>query len=149
MTVYFIQRSSDNCIKIGKTRCAIEKRFKEIWYGENMCNTEPKKLTLLGTIDGYTETEHELHRIFGDLRYDREWFLPGEKLIDFISSKANTSIRFSLQKSRCKGTTNRGYKCQEYIEFGQDYCKKHIGQDSRTKDRLVTYCQRQGVNQSD
>lgn len=79
--IYFVQRASDQHIKIGYTEMygvrfnALKKQFGE--------------LDLLGAMEGNVFREHELHAQFTDLRIRKtEWFRPGENLLEFI--QANT-----------------------------------------------------------
>jgi hypothetical protein len=48
----------------------------------------PVRLRLVGTMQGGTITENELHRRFAHLRSHGEWFMPGLDLVRFINKRA-------------------------------------------------------------
>jgi hypothetical protein len=77
--VYFARMTVGDfdLVKIGVT-IDIKKRLKSLQTG---C---PGELEVIGKMRGGLKMEQHLHRKFGHLRYNREWFRPGQDLLDFI-----------------------------------------------------------------
>lgn len=80
--IYFIQRDSDNCIKIGKSQ-DVRERLQSLRF-----RYRQSTLNLLGVIDGYTKREKEIHRLFAKFWIDGEWFEPSQELLSFINAHA-------------------------------------------------------------
>lgn len=78
--IYFIQRSSDSCIKIGTT-IDLRQRFAALKM-EQSC-----PLKILGVMPGEYEHESKLHQIFSSLRKQGEWFYPDPLLLEFIRTE--------------------------------------------------------------
>ena len=83
---YFIQGELTQHIKIGKTNCGIEERMSKLQTGS------PDKLNFLGACFGPSSSEAALHYKFKKYRIHGEWFLPSEKIIEFIASNCITNI---------------------------------------------------------
>lgn len=76
--VYFLRRS-DGLIKIGFAK-DVEARIRQL---HPVAGSE---LELLAKVEGGQSKEASLHKKFAHLRHHREWFLPGDDLLEFISS---------------------------------------------------------------
>ena len=78
--IYFL--CSDNKIKIGYTKCSIDKRIQQLNTGS------PNKIYKLGWIEGNKEKEKELHIKFSmyRIRNNGEWFNGAQEIIDYINS---------------------------------------------------------------
>ena len=76
--VYFLRRS-DGLIKIGFAKDD-EARIRQL---HPVAGSE---LELLAKVEGGQSKEASLHKKFAHLRHHREWFLPGDDLLEFISS---------------------------------------------------------------
>lgn len=77
--IYFISNKTNNVVKIGYTRCDVDKRL----YNLQCANSEP--LTLITTIDGDIILEKELHERFKAYRKIGEWFTLSNELSDYIN----------------------------------------------------------------
>ena len=83
--VYFIER--DGLIKIG-TSVSFEKRADDIGKGSSMIRgMTVGPVRVIATMPGDHRHEGFLHRRFGCLRVDGEWFLPDGDLCDFIGRR--------------------------------------------------------------
>lgn len=77
--IYFVQDPRDKRVKIGTTIClSVRHRALEIEHGTT--------LNVLGVTDGSFADEDALHKRFGLLRIEGEWFRPGSELVDFITT---------------------------------------------------------------
>lgn len=65
--IYFIRSHCKQFIKIGYTK-DLDRRVKEFQ------TATPKKIKVLGVIDGTTTTESSLHELFKKYRETGEWF---------------------------------------------------------------------------
>jgi len=74
--VYYVQRESDDLIKIGTTR-RMKTRLITL-------RGEHGPINLLLTHSGAHRREHDIHAIFADLRVEGEWFQPGAELLRWI-----------------------------------------------------------------
>lgn len=76
--VYFMQRLSDNCVKIGFSTDPKQRRHDlEVGAGP---------LHVLAIIEGTRRLEQELHNQFRDWRVHGEWFSPAPPLMEYIES---------------------------------------------------------------
>ena len=77
--VYFI--TDGQYIKIGYTKNDAKKRLKQLQ------TSSPKKLFLLGYINGDKMVEKSLHKQFykSIVRINGEWFSPTQDLLDYIN----------------------------------------------------------------
>lgn len=76
--IYFIRPvGMDGPIKIGCTM-SLDYRIDtlETW--------SPFKLEVIALLDGDTYLERNIHECFSDFHSHKEWFHPGERLLDFI-----------------------------------------------------------------
>lgn len=85
--VYFIQRSNDGPIKIGKSKNP-ESRVNQL----QLASVEP--LRLLGVL---SDEEKRIHDLFLDHRISGEWFRPHQDILNFIAK--NTTIPEPLSPS--------------------------------------------------
>ncbi len=78
--IYFVQRHSDDAIKIGYSEF-IKNRLMQLKsnYGD---------LVVLGVMRGHQKREGEIHKMFSADCIRGEWFNPSREIIDFIT--ANT-----------------------------------------------------------
>lgn len=93
MYVYFIQIGDSGDIKIGYTN-NIKKRLKELQTGS------PKKLKLLGYIDGGRTKEQELHSQFKQYRVNGEWFRLHQEIVDYINKNTKTNTWIELDSGK-------------------------------------------------
>ncbi len=76
--IYFVQRASDGCIKIGTT-IRLSQRLAALRAAYGSCG-------VLGVADGSYADESALHRRFGgSLAEGREWFYDDAAIRDFIA----------------------------------------------------------------
>lgn len=87
MSIYFIQKSGDDLIKIGYTH-DINLRLKQLQRGA------PGSFTLLAVIEGGPIVESYLHQKFDHLNEWGEWFRPGQELLEFINSPTTVKLPF-------------------------------------------------------
>ena len=82
MAIYFVQeKSSEGFIKIGHTGKSVRGRVKGFQTGN------PHKLECLAVIKNGTKVmEQEIHKLFSDCNYRREWFYPNPNLMEYINS---------------------------------------------------------------
>lgn len=93
--VYFVQRKSDNAVKIGTT-ADFHQRMRQLGY-------EYGEIKLLGVMLGSYSLEDDLHTQFDEYRMERvswrrykghafklEWFTPAPELMAYISENAKT-----------------------------------------------------------
>jgi hypothetical protein len=76
--VYFIRAETTGLIKIGWTTDLAQRL-------SNLEGGSPDRLTLLSTASGGSDLEGHLHEHFADERVHAEWFVPSNRLLDFIS----------------------------------------------------------------
>jgi len=85
MVVYFIQRKSDNAIKIGHSGCLRARRSAiRVSIGE--------PIDILCAIDGGRPTEKTLHERFSDIRLGGEWFKNTTALLNYIDSLSSECL---------------------------------------------------------
>lgn len=93
--IYFIYDPDSSLIKIGKA-VDVQKRM-------NAFLTSNPNLQLLGTKDGYTEEEADLHQRFAQVKAVREWFWPSKALLDEVKKTATSQdselIKELIQKN--------------------------------------------------
>lgn len=77
MSVYFARRDSDDLIKIGWSR-SVKIR---------MASVQGK---VIGAIPGERDVEKIIHAQFDHLREEGEWFRPGDDLLEYIRTKAQS-----------------------------------------------------------
>ena len=77
--IYFIQQVKTGTIKIGYSD-NINKRM------QSLQSASPKKLILLGYIDGSKKLERLIHRFFHENQMEGEWFEPAPKVLNYIFS---------------------------------------------------------------
>ena len=87
--IYFVQKKSGGPIKIGYSSSSIVMRVRSLQTANS------QKLNIVGWIDGDRTIEKKLHRKFGDLNKNGEWFYPSEILIGFI---AGINFSYKLQE---------------------------------------------------
>jgi DNA-binding NtrC family response regulator len=78
--IYFIQQGTTGPIKIGYTKNDIAKRMLSLQ------TASPKKLTLLGVIEGDKSQEKLIHKFFHAHKMEGEWFKPAPAVLDYILS---------------------------------------------------------------
>ena len=78
--LYFIQGTQTGNVKIGHTTDRFIKRFAEA----ATLSSDPT--ICIGTTDGDSEAQVNLHRRFAHLRSHGEWFRPSNELLEFISN---------------------------------------------------------------
>lgn len=83
--VYFIQRQTDNAIKIGCTRNVL-KRIKHY-----------KNVKILKHIKGSFKIEKEIHKKFQHLHIEGEWFVNNQDLINYIESLENCIVNSDIE----------------------------------------------------
>jgi len=74
--IYYARRETDSLIKIGTSR-TVTSRFAAL-------EREHGPLTLMALHQGAHKEEHAIHRLFAELRMEREWFRPELPLMEFI-----------------------------------------------------------------
>jgi len=79
--IYFIQSGKAGPIKIGFTANDVNERLSALQAAT------PEKLQILMTKEGGKRLESQLHKKFDSLNIRREWFQPGEILVEFIASQ--------------------------------------------------------------
>ena len=119
MTIYFI--SDGEFIKIGYTDRDVESRLKSLQTGN------PKKLVLLGQMDGNESKEAELHEQFKALRANGEWFKSSSVLIRYIKSIGGVApSKGKASKSIDKSTKT---KVGQWLALDKDLLAKLLAQD--------------------
>ena len=78
--IYFIQEDELKAIKIGFTSGSPLKRL------QTLNNASSQLLTIIGVEFGNEKKEAALHARFNHLRKRREWFHPGQDLLDCINA---------------------------------------------------------------
>lgn len=78
--VYFIEAVELGQISIGFSE-EPEKRLSDL------SRSSPYELRLIGKIPGDEEKQKEIHSMFEDIRFKREWFFATKKLREFIEEK--------------------------------------------------------------
>ena len=76
--IYFIQSGKSGPIKIGYTSKNPKERLRSLQ------TASPKKLSLLGTIDGGIEDEKALHIKFKSSKATNEWFNPTDEVLSYL-----------------------------------------------------------------
>lgn len=151
MVVYFIQRQSDNAIKIGHST-NIKCRYNTI-KGRIKSDLE-----ILCLIPGERNVEQSIHKKFNDIRIEREWFSPDTTLFEYIQSLQTemlninevwNDIRLTLTTIQLSKETRETLK-REIVIKGETYdtiINRILQQNSRYKEleerhnQLKDYCQ--------
>lgn len=118
--IYFIQRTSDNAIKIGKA-LDIQDRFHSLKRKYKNDKLEP-----LAKLEGYTKEERELHARFAPLCVEGEWFRPESALFDFISNHTQPFYHSMYRPKlvKCQAQVN-GRQCTNWARKGDYLCGAH------------------------
>ena len=119
MTIYFI--SDGEFIKIGYTDRDVESRLKSLQTGN------PKKLVLLGQMDGNESKEADLHEQFKALRAHGEWFKSSSVLTRYIQSVGGMS--FSKRKAPKLSNNSTKTKIGQWLALDKALLTKLLAQD--------------------
>jgi Meiotically up-regulated gene 113 len=87
--IYFIQAGRYGPVKIGISKNP-RKRLRALQV------PNPKPLTLLGVMEGDSDTEKEVHREFRNSRIRGEWFSISPELLRFIDSECDPGLLSSI-----------------------------------------------------
>lgn len=100
--IYFIYDPDSSLIKIGKA-VDVQKRM-------NAFLTSNPNIQLLGTKDGYTEEEADLHQRFAQVKAVRKWFWPSKALLDEIKKTATSQDSELIKELIQKNTGKQSFK---------------------------------------
>lgn len=112
--VYFVERESDGCIKIGKSVNALSRI--------SILETEYGKMKPLGWELGGIKREGELHKRFKSIREDGEFFFPAPLLLDyiyentFVFNPSHIFHRYALLETMYVDMEHRMYRMQAEID---------------------------------
>lgn len=115
--IYFIQRASDQAIKIGTT-IRLSQRLKALRAAFGDC-------AVVAIMDGSYADESALHDRFDSLLVQgREWFSNAQSLIDFINSEGRVWDGTDEQPSRSLASLKGTVELEEWVDGLVDHARQ-------------------------